>query len=82
MKRILTALSSLFITAPLTVLGQEKIDVLPASAFDRSMIYVDLALFWIALLVLIVLIRLKLREIERIQAMEQTVKDEKVPLLE
>ncbi len=82
MKKILTGLGFLLALSPSAMLAQERVDVLPPSAFDRSIAYMDLALFWIALIVLVVLIRLKLREIERAQAMEESVKNENVPMLE
>jgi membrane protein implicated in regulation of membrane protease activity len=80
-KRILIALGFLLLAAP-ALLAEEQINVFPSSAFDRLTIYINLALFWIALVVLIVLIRLKLREIERTQEMDVTPKDEKIPMLE
>jgi hypothetical protein len=63
-------------------LAEEKIAFIPTSAYDRAAIYLNLALFWVALIVLIVLIRLKLREIERVQAMDTRQDDDKIPMLE
>ena len=78
--------AALFVIASLSFAAQsslaEEISLLPPSAYDRSSIYVNLALFWIALVVLIVLIRLKLREIERSQALSSGHDDEKVARLE
>jgi hypothetical protein len=81
-KRIFGALGSLLFLTPSATFAQERVDLLPPSAFDRSIIYLDLALFWMALIVLVVLIRLKLREIERIQAMEKSAGDEETPMLD
>lgn len=64
------------------VLAEEKIALIPPSAYDRAAIYLNLALFWVALIVLIVLIRLKLREIERVQAMDAGRDDENIPMLD
>ncbi|MGD0488948.1 MAG: hypothetical protein ABSB94_17375 [Syntrophorhabdales bacterium] len=65
-----------------TVLAEERIALIPPSAYDRAAIYLNLALFWVALIVLIVLIRLKLREIERVQAMDAGRDDENIPMLD
>ncbi len=62
--------------------AEEKIALIPPSAYDRASIYVNLALFWVGLIVLIVLIRLKLREIERVQAMDAGRDDENSPMLD
>ena len=64
------------------LLAEEKIALIPPSAYDRASIYLNLALFWVALIVLIVLIRLKLREIERVQAMDAGRDDENIPMLD
>jgi hypothetical protein len=63
-------------------LAEEKIALIPPSAYDRASIYLNLALFWVALIVLIALIRLKLREIERVQAMDAGRDDEDIPMLD
>jgi hypothetical protein len=80
-KRILLALAS-HLLAPPVLLAEEQINVFPPSGFDQSTIYINLALFWIALIVVIVLIRLKLREIERTQEMDGRHDSGKVPTLE
>lgn len=64
------------------VLAEEKIALIPPSAYDRASIYLNLALFWVALIVLIVLIRLKLREIERVQAMDAGGDEGNIPMLD
>lgn len=81
MKRVLSLLGSLLFT-PASLLAQEHLDLLPSSGYDRSLIYLNLAFFWIALIILIALIRLKLREIERVQAMDAGQEHEKIPTLE
>jgi len=81
MKRILSLLGSLLFT-PASLLAEEHLDLLPSSGYDRSLIYLNLAFFWIALIILIVLIRLKLREIERVQVMDAGQEHEKIPTLE
>jgi hypothetical protein len=81
MKRLLSQMATFLFTAAGPA-AAEEISLLPASAYDRSAIYIDLALFWIATIVLIVLIRLKLREIERVQSMERKEDGETAPLLD
>jgi hypothetical protein len=73
---------TLLLSTPANLHAAEKINLLPPSAYDRSAIYLDLALFWFAIIVLIVLIRLKLREAERLQKMDSHLDDEKIPMLE
>ncbi len=81
MKRLLSLMATWFFAAAGPA-AAEEISLLPPSGYDRSAIYLDLALFWVATIVLIVLIRLKLREIERVQAMETKENGETTPLLE
>ena len=81
MKNVLLILG-FFLIPVQAVFAEEKIALLPPSAYDRASIYVNLALFWVGLIVLIVLIRLKLREIERVQAMNARRDDEHIPMLD
>ena len=81
MKGLLSLIAAFLSTAALPA-AAEQISLLPPSAYDRSAIYVNLALFWIGIIVLIVLIRIKLRETERVQAMETKENGETTPLLE
>jgi hypothetical protein len=53
----------------------EKIAVFPTAPYYSFIIYENLAIFWIAILILIVIIRMKLREIERVQEMNKEDKD-------
>ena len=80
MKGILAILGLLL--SPVSLYAAEKIDLLPPSGYDRSAIYFNLLFFWIGVIVLIVLIKWKLREIERVQAMEAQEEGEKIPMLE
>jgi len=81
MKVVLSILGLLF-SAPATMHAAEKINLLPPSGYDRSAIYLNLALFWLAIIVLIVLIRLKLRETERLQKIDSRADDENIPMLD
>jgi hypothetical protein len=47
----------------------EQIAVFPAAPYDGYIIYESLAVFWIAIIGLIVILRMKLQEIERTQAL-------------
>jgi hypothetical protein len=60
----------------------ERIAVFPATPYDGYIIYESLAVFWIAVIGLIVIIRMKLREIERIQEMGEDREESNAPLLE
>ncbi|OPY67568.1 MAG: hypothetical protein A4E57_02231 [Syntrophorhabdaceae bacterium PtaU1.Bin034] len=81
MSKLLLIFTSL-VFFPLRLLAEEKVDVFPNSWYDRSAIYLNLALFWAAIIILIVLIRLKLREIKRVQAMDAVQEEEKIPMLD
>jgi hypothetical protein len=60
----------------------EGIAVFPATPYDAYIIYESLALFWVAIIGLIVIIRMKLREIERVQGMGKDREEGEPPLLE
>ncbi len=60
----------------------EKIFVFPSTPYDSYLIYESLVVFWLFILSLLVIIRLKLREIERIQALGVEEEDRDAPLLE
>ncbi|MBA4390259.1 MAG: hypothetical protein C0399_04900 [Syntrophus sp. (in: bacteria)] len=63
--------------------NQISIEVFPSTPYDRYIIYEMLALFWAGIIGLVIIIRMKLKEIERIQRMESTEKEEKkIPLLD
>ena len=81
MKVVLSILGLLF-SAPASLQAAEKMNLLPPSGYDRSAIYLNLALFWGAIIALIVLIRLKLRETERLQKMDSRPDDENIPMLD
>ncbi|MHB9098078.1 MAG: hypothetical protein ACYC5X_09675 [Syntrophales bacterium] len=60
----------------------EKIAVFPTTPYYQYIAYESLAVFWIAILGLLVIIRMKLREIERIQELGVDRQDENAPLLQ
>jgi hypothetical protein len=61
---------------------QEKIDVFPAVSYDRFTIFQTLAIFWIGIIGLIIIIKMKLKEIERIQKMGINKEEKDIPLLD
>ena len=60
----------------------EKIAVLPTAPYYLYIVYQILAVFWVGILGLLVIIRMKLREIERIQALGVDKEDPDAPLLQ
>jgi hypothetical protein len=61
---------------------QDKIEVFPAAPYDRFIVYQNLIIFWIGLIGLIIIIRMKLKEIERTQRMGIDKEEEDIPLLD
>lgn len=57
------------------------IDPIPPVLYDRLIVYETLALFWIGILGLVVIIKMKLKEIERAQEMGIDEEGEEIPLL-
>jgi hypothetical protein len=80
-RRMALALSFLLAAARVSW-AEEKIAVFPVSTYDGYMIYANLAIFWIFILGLLIIIRLKLREIERIQEMGVEDEASDAPLLQ
>ncbi|HOV90172.1 MAG TPA: hypothetical protein PKW07_05605 [Syntrophorhabdaceae bacterium] len=76
---IITTISSA-IAIPLW--AEEKIEVFPSAPYDRFIIYQTLIFFWIGIIGLIVIIRMKLKEIERIQDMGIHREEKDIPLLD
>ena len=59
-----------------------KIAVLPEAPYYLFIVYQILAVFWVGILGLLVIIRMKLREIERVQALGVEEEDPNAPLLQ
>ncbi|HVN98339.1 MAG TPA: hypothetical protein VMT62_18070 [Syntrophorhabdaceae bacterium] len=51
------------------IAGGQALEVFPSSPYDRYIVYETLVLFWIGIIGLIAIIRMKLKEIERGQNM-------------
>ena len=60
----------------------DSIALSPSSPFDRFMVMETLTLFWIAIIGLIVIIRMKLKEIERTQRMAADREEKDAPFLD
>ncbi|OHE22379.1 MAG: hypothetical protein A2X92_03000 [Syntrophus sp. GWC2_56_31] len=58
-----------------------KIEVFPPTPYEGYIIYESLAIFWLFIISLIVIIRMKLREIERIQELGVENEDPDAPVL-
>jgi hypothetical protein len=82
MKWLIMALAGIFLSAVNLLAQQDKIDVFPAVPYDGFIVYQNLIIFWIGIIGLIVIIKMKLREIERIQKMGIDKEEKDIPLLD
>lgn len=62
--------------------AQENINLLPPASYDRFIVYENLALFWISIIGLIIIIRMKLKEIKRAQTLGLDKEQKDTPVLE
>ncbi len=72
----------LFLLTPLFCSAGPVPGDIAGSAYDRHIIYQDLALFWIGIIGLIIIIIMKLKEAKRIQDMDVHKDDEGAPFLD
>jgi hypothetical protein len=79
---MLTALIGMFISAADVFAQQDKIDVFPAVPYDRFIVYQNLIIFWAGIIGLIVIIKMKLREIERTQKLGIDKEEKDIPVLD
>lgn len=79
---MLTALIGMFISAADLFAHQDKIDVFPAVPYDRFIVYQNLIIFWAGIIGLIVIIKIKLREIERTQKLGIDKEEKDIPVLD
>jgi hypothetical protein len=80
----LVALVSLLLMDAVTSWAADKInkiEVFPSTPYDGYIIYESLAVFWLFIIGLIVIIRMKLREIQRTQELGIEEQDPDAPLL-
>ncbi len=78
--RILFAALTIFAFSFLAF-AEEKILVFPDKPVEVYTIYASLAIFWLAIIGLIVVIKMKLNEIERIQKLGIDKEDPHTPVL-
>ena len=62
--------------------AETKIEVFPPTGYDRATIYLNLAMLWAGIIGLVILLQLKLRELERVQKMEREEAEDTAPFLE
>jgi hypothetical protein len=79
--RILFAALTIFVFSFLAF-AEEIIPVFPTSPVEVYTIYTSLTVFWLAIIGLIVVIKMKLNEIERIQKLGIDKEDTHITLLE
>jgi len=77
-----TAAISFFFTLPCLAFAEEKIPVFPTTPVEAYTVYGSLALFWLAIIVLIIVIKMKLNEIERIKKLGIDMEDTDALLLD
>jgi hypothetical protein len=84
MKRIILFLVSISHMSLLavTVLAGETLETRPSAPYEGLIIAETLAVFWIGIIGLVVIIRMKLREIERTQKMNLDKEEKVSPLLD
>jgi hypothetical protein len=71
-----------FFSFAVSLWAETKIEVFPPTAYDQATIYLNLGFFWAGIIGLVILLKLKLRELERTQKMEREEAEKAAPLLE
>jgi hypothetical protein len=82
LRKILFACAFMLINTVTLWAQQETIEVFPSAPYDRHIIFQCLAFFWMAIIGLVVIVRMKLKEIERIQKMGIDRENKDIPLLD
>ena len=72
---------SFFLAAGSTVWAGQRIEVFPSTPYARFIVYETLGCFWIAIIGLIVIIRMKLRDIERSRKLGLDKEEKDAPFL-
>ena len=83
MKRraIFLIIASIFLLAVTSLWAEQRIEPFPSRPYDRFVIYETLGCFWAGIVGLIIIIRMKLREIARTRKMGVDREDGDVPSL-
>lgn len=72
-----------FLLSNNTVLSAaEKIEVFPTVPYDQYIVYQNLIIFWIGIIGLIIILKMKLKELERIQSMGIDKEEKDIPFLD
>jgi NADH:ubiquinone oxidoreductase subunit 2 (subunit N) len=82
LKIVFLCVALFFFTMHSLAWAEEPILVFPTTSVDVYAIYTSLIIFWIAIISLIVIIKMKLKEIERIQKLGIDKEESDAPLLE
>jgi|GEM_PF-564127 hypothetical protein len=84
MKLILSSIAFLLscMSYGIALCAETKIEVFPPTAYDQATVYLNLGFFWAGIIGLVILLKLKLRELERTQKMEREEAEKSAPLLE
>jgi len=86
--RLLPAVSAILMIPAVSAAAEKaaekaaKIAVVPEAPYYLYIAYESLIVFWVGILGLLVIIRMKLREIERVQALGVEEEDKDAPLLQ
>ncbi len=62
--------------------AEPKVEVFPPAPYDRHIIYQALVFFWIGIVGIIVILAMKLREIQRVQKMGIDEEEKNAPFLD
>jgi hypothetical protein len=80
-KLILSCFSIVLLTSTLFA-QQENIEIFPAAPYERYIVYEMLTFFWVGIIGLIIIIKTKLKEIEKTQNMGIDKVEKDIPLLD
>ena len=79
-KALFIFVTSFFIAG---ILGAEQpVPVAPSAPFERFIMFQTLAIFWAGIIGLVIIIKMKLREIERTQKMNLDKEENNTPVLD
>jgi hypothetical protein len=81
-RKLILSCLIIVLTASRLFAQQENIEIFPSAPYDRYIIYEMLTLFWAGIIGLIIIIRMKLKEIERTQNMGIDKAEKEIPLLD
>ncbi|MCX7966174.1 MAG: hypothetical protein N2596_06080 [Syntrophorhabdaceae bacterium] len=80
--RCLVFFITIIFSGEMVLFAEEKIEVFPSVPYDQFIIYQNLILFWIGIIGLIIIIKMKLKELKRIQDMGIDKEEKDIPFLD